>query len=107
MVFQNFALWPHMTAFENIAYGLGCADRPRTGYRVGIVRRAKLTGLGNRYPGQLSGGQQQRIALARALVLNPKILSDQPLSNLDAKVRVQVRQEIRKLQKSSALRQCM
>jgi ABC-type Fe3+/spermidine/putrescine transport system ATPase subunit len=102
MVFQNFALWPHMTVFDNVAYGLklrkvATAD---IAARVGAVfENVKLAGFGGRYPGQLSGGQQQRVALARALVLNPKILLlDEPLSNLDAKVRVQVRQEIRKLQ---------
>ncbi len=103
MVFQNYALWPHMTVFDNVAYGLKLQkiDRPRITDRVGgVLEKVKLTGLGDRYPGQLSGGQQQRVALARALVLNPKILLlDEPLSNLDAKVRVQVRAEIRKLQK--------
>ncbi|HYL23151.1 MAG TPA: ABC transporter ATP-binding protein [Burkholderiales bacterium] len=103
MVFQNYALWPHMTVFDNVAYGLKLrgiaraeiADRVR-----GVLEKVRLPGLGERYPGQLSGGQQQRVALARALVLSPKILLlDEPLSNLDAKVRIQVRAEIRKLQK--------
>ena len=103
MVFQNYALWPHMTVRDNVGYGLklrkvagGEIDR-----RVNaVLEKVKLGGLDKRYPGQLSGGQQQRVALARALVLNPEILLlDEPLSNLDAKIRIQVRAEIRKLQK--------
>jgi len=103
MVFQNYALWPHMTVFDNVAYGLKLREvgRAEIGERVAaVLEKVRLAGLGARYPGQLSGGQQQRVALARALVLNPKILLlDEPLSNLDAKVRIQVRAEIRKLQK--------
>jgi spermidine/putrescine ABC transporter ATP-binding subunit len=103
MVFQNYALWPHMTVAQNVSYGLklrkvstsDIADRVH-----GVLEKVKLGGLGERYPGQLSGGQQQRVALARALVLNPEILLlDEPLSNLDAKIRIQVRAEIRKLQR--------
>jgi ABC-type Fe3+/spermidine/putrescine transport system ATPase subunit len=103
MVFQNYALWPHMTVAANVTYGLKLrklsaaeiARRLEDG-----LRKVNLTGLGARYPGQLSGGQQQRVALARALVLNPDILLlDEPLSNLDAKIRVQVRGEIKALQR--------
>jgi ABC-type Fe3+/spermidine/putrescine transport system ATPase subunit len=107
MVFQNYALWPHMTVFENISYGLKLrkVSASDIAKRVeGVLAKVELTGLGKRYPGQLSGGQQQRVALARALVLNPQILLlDEPLSNLDAKIRVQVRAEIRKLQKELAI----
>jgi ABC-type Fe3+/spermidine/putrescine transport system ATPase subunit len=102
MVFQNYALWPHMTVRGNVTYGLKlrklAAQEIARRFETGLSK-VNLTGLEDRYPGQLSGGQQQRVALARALVLNPDILLlDEPLSNLDAKIRVQVRAEIRTLQ---------
>lgn len=101
MVFQNYAVWPHMTVFDNVAYGLKLARLPKKA----ICERVKetldlvgLSGLENRYPGQLSGGQQQRVALARALIRNPKVLLlDEPLSNLDAKLREKMRFEIKDL----------
>ena len=102
MVFQNYALWPHMTVAANVAYGLKLrklSAREIASRLAEGLRKVNLVGFEHRYPGQLSGGQQQRVALARALVLNPDILLlDEPLSNLDAKIRVQVRAEIRKLQ---------
>jgi len=103
MVFQNYALWPHMTIFDNIAYGLKLKKFSKSEISSKVLHALKLvnlSGLERRYPGQLSGGQQQRVALARALVLSPDVLLlDEPLSNLDAKIRLQVRAEIRKLQK--------
>ena len=102
MVFQNYALWPHMTVRANITYGLRLRKLPAAEIAERLergLRQVNLVGLEDRYPGQLSGGQQQRVALARALVLNPDILLlDEPLSNLDAKIRIQVRAEIRRLQ---------
>ena len=102
MVFQNYALWPHMTVADNISYGLRLRKLPGPEVQARLqegLRKVNLTGFAARYPGQLSGGQQQRVALARALVLNPDILLlDEPLSNLDAKIRIQVRAEIRRLQ---------
>ncbi len=107
MVFQNYALWPHMTIFDNVAYGLKLKKFSRqeiSGKVLHALSLVNLEGLEKRYPGQLSGGQQQRVALARALVLNPDVLLlDEPLSNLDAKIRIQVRAEIRKLQKNLAI----
>jgi ABC-type Fe3+/spermidine/putrescine transport system ATPase subunit len=107
MVFQNYALWPHMTVRANVAYGLKlrklAASEMEARIAAGLAK-VNLTGLEQRYPGQLSGGQQQRVALARALVLNPDILLlDEPLSNLDAKIRLQVRAEIRRLQQELSI----
>ncbi len=102
MVFQSYALFPHLTVFENIAYGLRVQHRPeeeitrRVDEALGLVG---LPGLERRWPAQLSGGQQQRVALARALVMQPRVLLfDEPLSNLDAKLRKRVRADIRLLQ---------
>jgi len=103
MVFQTYALWPHMNVFENVAYGLALRKVPRDETRERVAEALRLVGLEGfekRLPSELSGGQQQRVALARALVIEPKVLLlDEPLSNLDAKLRVQTRVEITRLQK--------
>ncbi len=103
MVFQSYALFPHLTVAENIGYGLAIRRRPRTeiARRVEeLLALVQLHDLGRRVPAQLSGGQQQRVALARALSLQPKVLLlDEPLSNMDAALRVQMRAEIKRLQR--------
>lgn len=101
--FQNYALFPHMTVFENVAFGLKLQKlkAPEIRERVkNILSLVKLTDLDKRYPRELSGGQQQRVALARALITRPAILLlDEPLSNLDAKLRVEMQVEIKRIQK--------
>jgi iron(III) transport system ATP-binding protein len=101
MVFQNYAVWPHMKVYKNIVYGLKIQKIPKKSIKERaqqVLELVGLDGLEERYPGQLSGGQQQRVALARALVGNPKVLLlDEPLSNLDAKLREELRFEIKSL----------
>ena len=102
MVFQNYALYPHMSVYDNMAYGLRMRGMARSEIRTRVDRAAailQLDGLLERKPRQLSGGQRQRVAMGRAIVRNPKVfLFDEPLSNLDAKLRVQMRVEIKRLQ---------
>src|SRR4051794_29700785 len=101
MIFQSYALWPHMTVAENIIYGLKLRkmDRDTIAKKLNEIRTTtKLEPLAQRYPGELSGGQQQRVALARALIVEPEtLLLDEPLSNLDANLREEMRFEIRRL----------
>jgi multiple sugar transport system ATP-binding protein len=101
MVFQNYALYPHMTVFDNMAFSLTLAGAPKERIQSEVNRAAGILGLGQflgRYPRQLSGGQRQRVAMGRAIVRNPQVfLFDEPLSNLDAKLRVQMRAEIKDL----------
>jgi iron(III) transport system ATP-binding protein len=103
MVFQNYAVWPHKTVYENVVFGLKIRKVPGDEARKKVqdtLALVNLTGLEQRYPNELSGGQQQRVALARSLVVEPKILLlDEPLSNLDAKLREQMRVELKKLQR--------
>jgi len=103
MVFQSYALFPHMTVFENVAFGLRMRKTPEQELRrrvLSVLDMVGLAGMEKRYPKQLSGGQQQRVALARAIVCNPDVLLfDEPLSNLDAKLRERMRFELKKLQK--------
>lgn len=101
MVFQNYALYPHMTVYKNMAYGLRIRKMPKEEIEKRVQNAAKileLTEFLHRKPRQLSGGQRQRVAMGRCIVREPKVfLFDEPLSNLDAKLRVQMRLEIRKL----------
>ncbi|MDQ8031146.1 polyamine ABC transporter ATP-binding protein [Bordetella genomosp. 1] len=103
MVFQNYALWPHMTVWDNVAFGLVERKLPREEIRAKVQAALDLVGLsqyGKRRPNQLSGGQQQRVALARTIVIEPQVLLlDEPLSNLDKKLRVQMRQDLLSLQR--------
>jgi iron(III) transport system ATP-binding protein len=101
MIFQSYALWPHMTVAENIAYGLKLRKMDSDTIRKklsAILATTRLAPLAERYPGELSGGQQQRVALARALIVEPEtLLLDEPLSNLDANLREEMRFEVRRL----------
>ena len=107
MVFQNYAVWPHKTVYENVVFGLKLRKVPAATAKqkiADILAQVNLTGLEQRYPNELSGGQQQRVALARSLVVEPEILLlDEPLSNLDAKLREHMRGELKQLQRRTGI----
>lgn len=107
MVFQSYAIWPHMTIAHNVAYGLRVRGRPREeiGRRVrAALELVRLPGYAERYPGQLSGGQMQRVVLARAIAYDPELLLlDEPLANLDAHLREEMRQELKRIQRETGM----
>ncbi len=107
MVFQNYAVWPHMSVLQNVAFGLRYTGVDNAGRKARVdqvLAAVGLEGLEDRHPGQLSGGQQQRVALARSLVVEPSILLlDEPLSNLDAKLRERMRSELKNLQRRTGI----
>ena len=106
-VFQSYALFPHMTVYDNVAFGLRAHHMSKTEIRTKVMQYLEMVGLTDterRFPNQLSGGEQQRVALARVLVMQPQVLlMDEPLSNLDAKLRIQMRKEIRRIQRQLRL----
>ena len=101
LVFQSYALWPHMTVFENVAFGLTIKKMPKPQIREKVgaaLKRLHIEEFAERYPSELSGGQQQRVAIARSIVSEPRVLLlDEPLSNLDAKLRIEMRSELKRL----------
>jgi iron(III) transport system ATP-binding protein len=107
MVFQNYAIWPHKTVYENVVFGLKLRKVPTAEAKKRVsdtLALVNLAGLEQRYPNELSGGQQQRVALARSLVVEPEILLlDEPLSNLDAKLRERMRTELKELQRRTGI----